>query len=254
MTLSLLSYFISAYPFGRIVNNFKSFTFIFVVFLLTILNVNAQDVKPDSSKILQNYNSEVTQTDTVKKKPRVNYFGVRLGATLPYFNHAKGNPSGALSDNIFWNWHAGLSMDFFTRRYYNARIDVEYINKGAKETFTGDGLVIHTQNKLQYGQVTVMPIVIKPGFTKVNPYLGFGGYYAYQIGKKSYYTIDGGERQNDEVTNKLLTAKNDYGLCVSLGMYLKRKPLLEVRYAWGLADIMPAYGIKNRSLSLSISF
>ena len=253
MTLSLPSFRVTFALPARKVRQIRWRFLAFLLITLSFSGLSAQEIQSDTSRIVSD-SVGISTRDTLPKKDRVNYFGVRLGGTLPYFNHQKGNPEGALSGNIFPNWHAGLSLDMFTRKYYHARIDLEYINKGAKETFQGRDFSIHAENKLQYAQLSVLPIVVKPGFKKVNPYLGFGGYYAYQIGKKSYYTIDSGERQTDDVTNDLLSEKQDYGLCVSLGMYLKKKPLVEVKYAWGLVDVMPGYGVKNRSLSLSICF
>ena len=188
-----------------------------------------------------------------QKKRSPNYFGVKIGGLVSSFSHENKLLISSPGKNSLPAWQAGVSMDFFTNKNYNARVELSYLNKGAKEKFENDRITIHSTNRLQYLQLSLLPLVIKPGYKKINPYLAFGGYYARRIGIKSESKTGQGAWEKDEVTAANLNVKNDYGYSVSAGVYVWKRPVFELRYEAGLPSVSSTSRIKNRSIILSFS-
>jgi len=188
-----------------------------------------------------------------QKKRSPNYFGVKIGGLVSSFSHENKLLIPSPGKNSLPAWQAGVSMDFFTNKNYNARVELSYLNKGAKEKFENDRITIHSTNRLQYLQLSLLPLVIKPGYKKINPYLAFGGYYARRIGIKSESKTGQGAWEKDVVTAANLNVKNDYGYSVSAGVYIWKRPVFELRYEAGLPSVSSTSRIKNRSIILSFS-
>ncbi|CAG4991010.1 hypothetical protein DYBT9275_00658 [Dyadobacter sp. CECT 9275] len=209
--------------------------------LLGALHLNAQNRVEDSI--------------TVKpKKASVNYFGFRFGGLSSDFSGNGGVGIPAPGGKSLLGWHAGGAMDLYTRKYYNARVELSYISKGGKDTFGNERIEMESMNRSQYVQLSVLPLIVKPGFKKINPYLGLGGYYARRVAMKSRTrTSLEPAWENDPVTARNLNVKNDFGYSLSLGIYVWKRPLLEMRYEAGIPSVSSTSRIKNRSLVLSFS-
>lgn len=210
------------------------------LFLITQFAVSAQNSPQDSISVF-------------RKKGSANYFGIRFGGLASSFSHKDNLLIPTPGKKSLPAWHAGVAMDLFTKTHYNARVELSYLDKGAKETFTNDQISIQSTNRLQYLQVSALPLIIKTGCRKINPYIAFGGYYARRIGIKSKSKTGQGSWNNDPVTAKNLNAKNDYGYSVSVGVYIWKRPLFELRYEAGLPSVSPSSTIKNRSVILAFS-
>ncbi|MCF0055950.1 outer membrane beta-barrel protein [Dyadobacter sp. CY356] len=214
--------------------------FITCFFLVWPLAIIAQNSPPDTNSVS-------------KKKHSANYSGIKFGALASSFSHKNELLVPAPVKKSLPAWHAGVSMDLFTKTHYNARVELSYMNKGAKETFSNDQISIRNTNRLHYLQVSALPLIIKPGFRKINPYIAFGGYYARRIGIKSRTKTGQGSWENDPVTAENLNVKNDYGYSISAGVYIWKRPVFELRYEAGIPSVSSSSGIKNRSVILSFS-
>lgn len=189
----------------------------------------------------------------IGKKPQKDYIGIRFGGIASTFAEKNNLSIPSLGSSSLKSWHAGISCDMFTQKYYNARLELSYLTKGAKETFGNERVAIQSINKLHYLQLSAIPVVIKPGFRKINPYLALGGYYAQRLGINSRMSVDNGPWEADDFTAANLNRKNDYGYSVSVGVYVWRRPLLELRYEAGIPSVSSTSNIKNRSIALSFS-
>jgi len=210
-----------------------------VLFICPLIGF-AQEEYPDSLAIAQ-------------KKHAANYFGVKIGGLASSFSHENKLLVPSPGKNSFPAWQAGVSMDFFTNQNYNARVELSYLSKGAKEKFENDRITIQSTNRLRYLQLSVLPLVIKPGYKKINPYLALGGYYARRIEIKSDSKTGQGAWEKDEITAANLNVKDDYGYSVSVGVYVWKRPVFELRYEAGLPSVSSTSRIKNRSIILSFS-
>lgn len=209
----------------------------FLIHFVTL--VQAQEIEADSI---------VQPTRGVK----TNYFGVKIGGLASSFAHNSGIALPSPGKQKMIGWQAGLALDMFTQKNYNARVELAYNTKGAKETFSNDLIAIQTQNKLQYVQLSVLPFIVKHSLGKVTPYLGLGGYYARRVGIKSRWK-PGTEWEVDIQSANNLNVKNDFGYSVSLGIYVWKKPFAEIRYEGGLNSVSSTSSIKNRSIVLSLA-
>ncbi|WP_254412199.1 outer membrane beta-barrel protein [Dyadobacter diqingensis] len=198
------------------------------------------------------------QTDSIDARSSVlvkgtkNYLGFKVGGVASTFTHNRSLAIPSLNGGALLAWQAGISADLFTRKHYNARAELVYLSKGAKETFSNDRIDIHSKNKLNYIQLSVLPLIVKAGFEKVNPYLGIGGYYARRVGIRSSWKY-GDEWQNDALSADVLNARNDFGYSVALGIYVWKKPFAEIRYEGGLKSVSASRNVKNSSIILSFS-
>jgi len=195
------------------------------------------------------------QDSTFQKAPRVktNYFGIKLGGLASSFAHNSSLALPSPANLKMIGWQAGFAMDMFTQKNYNARVELSYNTKGARETFSSDPIAIQTQNKLQYVHLSVLPLIVKHSLGKVTPYLGLGGYYARRVGIKSRWK-PGTTWEDDVQTAQNLNVKNDFGYSVSLGIYVRKKPFVEIRYEGGLNSVSSTTRIRNRSVALSFAF
>jgi hypothetical protein len=209
-----------------------------LLLFFSTLAVHAQELLPDGVP--------------THRKPAKNYFGVKLGGLASNFDHAGQSTVPVPGKSTHMSWHAGLSTDLLTRKHYNSRIELSYVTKGANEKFANDKMQIESKNRLRYIQLSVLPVIIKSGLKKVNPYLGLGGYYARRIGITSQWNTGGGW-ENDMYTVRNLDVKNDFGYSVSVGIYAWRRPFAEIRYEGGLTSISSFQKVRNQALVLSLS-
>ena len=210
------------------------------LFLISQFVVNAQNSPQDSISVS-------------RKKSAANYLGIRVGGLASSFSHENDLLLPTPGKKSLPAWHAGVAMDLFTKTHYNARLELSYLNKGAKEIFTNDQISIQSTNRLHYLQISALPLIVKPGYRKINPYIAFGGYYARRVGIKSKSKTGHNSWDNDPVTAKNLNIKNDYGYSVSVGVYIWKRPLFELRYEAGLPSVSASSTIKNRSVILAFS-
>lgn len=189
----------------------------------------------------------------IGKKPLKNYAGIRFGGMASTFAEKSSFSIPSIGNRSAISWHAGVSSDMFTSKNYNARVELSYVNKGAREIFSNERVAIQSNNKLRYLQLSVLPLVIKPGFQKINPYLAIGGYYAHRLSIHSEASVNDGPWETDKTTAANLDVKNDYGYSVSLGMYIWQRPIFELRYEAGIPSVSSTSTIKNRSIILSFS-
>ena len=187
------------------------------------------------------------------KKPLKNYVGIRFGGIAGTFAEKNNLSIPSLGNKSMISWHAGVSCDMFTSKKYSARLELSYVNKGAEETFGNERVAIQSNNKLTYLQLSALPLIIKPGFRKINPYLAIGGYYAHRLSIHSEASVNNGPWETDRTTAANFDIKNDYGYSVSLGMYIWQRPLFELRYEAGIPSVSSTSTIKNRSIILSFS-
>lgn len=209
--------------------------------------------KPNEIVIkIQHENTPVNSPANYGGKPKAeykNYVGFRFGGSMTSFYREK----AAMPDKKLYNWEVGMGISLANSKYYNARLELVYANKGALEKFEDDnGLEITTRNKLTYFQGNLLPLILKTGAKKLNPVLGVGGYYAYLFKHNAQYKEKDKSYQDDELTNELAHTKFDYGLCAMLGFYNGHKPLLEFRYEYGLSEVIKDMKNKNHGLSVSL--
>ena len=182
-----------------------------------------------------------------------NFVGIRLGVLSSTY-HSPGMPALAFPAPPNWKWQAGLLFDLFIHRHYNARLELAYVNKGADITFKDDQAQLRSVSRLRYLQANLTPLILKPGFPKLNPYLGVGGYFSSLLGSNWQYGPPGGTLQPDRLTADMLRNNVDYGLALSVGLYIRHFPALELRAEWGLTDLMPPHGLKNKTTALLVTF
>ncbi|MBE9463595.1 outer membrane beta-barrel protein [Dyadobacter subterraneus] len=198
-------------------------------------------------------NSQPGSVLTKQKKHTINYIGLKFGALASSFSRNSSIMMPSPGKKSLSAWHAGLAMDLFSKVNYNARVELSYLSKGARETFNNDRISIQSKNRLHYLQLSALPLVLKGGSKKINPYLAFGGYYARRIGINSQSKTPQQNWENDPITTKNLNVRGDYGYSVSAGIYIRKRPVFEIRYEAGLRSVSSSSDIKNRSLILSFS-
>ncbi|CAG5072971.1 hypothetical protein DYBT9623_04504 [Dyadobacter sp. CECT 9623] len=190
--------------------------------------------------------------DNSNKEPRreyKNYVGIRVGGAITSFYSEK----VSFPKKPFYNWEAGLGFSLYNSKHYNARLELVYANKGARETFSDQLNTLTSRTKMTYGQANLLPLILKAGARKLNPAIGVGGYYAYRIKHISEFKEADSEYEPDDLTQDLIDeSRFDYGVCVMLAFYSGHKPLLEFRYEHGLADVMKGLKVKNNGLSVSL--
>jgi Outer membrane protein beta-barrel domain len=151
-------------------------------------------------------------------------------------------------------WQAGIAADVVNTKKYSLKYELKYINKGANETFADNlSTTIDSKAHLSYAQLNFFPIIYKPlGNPNFNPYIALGGYYAYLVKAKYQLSVNNLPFTTDEVALKN-TIKQDYGLDLSIGLYLKSISL-EYRLEAGLPYVLDQQqtfsSIKNKSHSI----
>jgi len=198
----------------------------------------------------QNFDSDSSSNKSAKFLKQ--HLALKVGGAVSAFAHDGGISAPVAGGKSLLSWHAGLAMDLFHKKHFNSRVELSYITKGAKETFGNERIEIESVNKLQYIQMSVLPLILKTNLGKVSPYIGLGGYYAQRVGINSKWK-PGAEWENDQITAANLDKKNDLGYSVSVGVYLRKKSFAELRYEGGLTSVSSTSNIKNRTITLSIA-
>lgn len=204
--------------------------------------------KPNELIIKIQHEPVAENTKKGKDEEHKGYVGIRVGGSMTSFYTDK----VAWPKQPFLNWEAGLGFSLASSKHYNARMELMYAHKGFRETTTDQVPEITRRTKMTYGQVNLLPLILKGGAKKLNPAIGFGGYYAYRINHVSEIKEGEEDYVPDDVTQGLIDNKFDYGACVMLAFYSGDRPLLEFRYEHGLAEVMKGLKVKNNGLSLSL--
>jgi hypothetical protein len=207
-----------------------------IILLFTSACVHAHHALNDSSSV---------------KSKRV-WIGARAGLLSSGFAHNGGLSVPAVGRKTALNWHAGITADFTIRENYGARVELNYLSKGAKEQFANDKILIESRNNLSYLQLHALPVILKTQIGKTVPYLALGGYYARRVKIVSKWK-PGTSWENDQETPKILNQKSDYGYSVSLGLRTKSWPHVEIRYEAGLRSVSSVGAVKNRSFIIAVS-
>lgn len=198
--------------------------------------------------------ANVQAQDSPKIKKNEPIAGILFGGNMVQFYRANSEVFKFPQQNPLWQWQVGISVDAIHTRWYALRWELVYNNKGAREVFKDDfGTSINSKAHLSYAQINFIPLIIKPlGHKTFNPYLAVGGYYSYLIKSKYEVQINGLGAVPDDiaVTN---TLKQDYGINVSLGLYIK-KISLEYRVEAGIPQILDQQktlsSIRNKTHSI----
>ena len=184
---------------------------------------------------------------TARQRPKI-YVGLFGGGVMSSFYRSEllNFPQKPL-----FNWEMGLTASLVSRRYYQMRLEGVYVTKGARETFSDNTLRITSENRLRYVQANFFPLILKTGSEGFNFAVGAGGYYACLLNLTSQYAIGDETFNDDEVTKQLFKNTPDYGFCALAGLYNRQKPLVELRYAYGIVPLMEKNNIKNHGFHLS---
>ena len=213
--------------------------------------VFAQSTPPDT---LMTYGDSM-QT-TAPASPKKFWVNLRGGVVLPdFYRRSADAVRSPVFNKPLLGWQAGLSIEMAHSRWYGARIELSYVRKGANEVFAENNLRLESSTKLDYAQVVLLPLILKPGLRKIQPYLGVGGYVGYLLNASHSVAPNGLQAREDAAFGSYLN-KLDYGWVASVGCYLWRHPL-ELRYEAGLTDLfkpeqVPA-SVRNQAVSLHFS-
>jgi len=187
------------------------------------------------------------------KKSKKTWVNLRGGVVLPdFYKRSEDAVRSPVLDNPLVGFQGGLSIEMAHSRWYGARVELSYVRKGAREVFVEPGNTLESTTKLDYIQAVVMPVIIKPGLRKVQPFIGFGGYAGYLVHVDQSLLVNGRARASTinfgDNFNKL-----DYGWALSVGCYLGRHPI-ELRYEAGLAELFQERKIPSSARNQSVSF
>ncbi len=147
--------------------------------------------------------------------------------------------------------HMGIIADIINVRWFASQAELAFVMKGSKENFINDGETINTKSNLNYVQLELIPLQIKPlGFLRFNPYVSGGFYWAKLVTNKFEYTISRSlygtqfvdEPQRLNVINLLNT---DKGYILNAGLKTKRFGI-EYRHEFGQTEIIKGTNIKNQ--------
>lgn len=196
--------------------------------------------------------------DSLKTKKSTANAGIFFGANMVQFYRTNSEALKLPFKQPVWQWQVGLGVDIIDTKKYGLRYELLYNNKGASESFS-DGLStkIASQASLSYVQCNLFPVIYKPlGNRKFNPYIALGGYYAYLVSSKYTTQVNTTPSFTDSMASTI-TLKQDYGVDVAIGVYLK-KISLEYRIEAGLLTILNQQKtlstIKNKTHSIILSF
>lgn len=193
--------------------------------------------------------------DSVKSKIGSGFVTVHLGGLMSEFTRDKGLLLAPFDRNGLQFLRGGFTFGLIDRRFYQMRMELGYVGKGAKEVFSIGENIVNSKINMHYGQLTWLPVILKSGFGKAGVHLAAGGYGAYLIHKDvdlEYGDISNGSSGPSEIIFK----KYDYGISIGAGAHFKQH-LLEVRLERGLKPLytyIDNRSIFNRSLSLILHF
>ena len=178
---------------------------------------------------------------------------VRAGVVLSDF--ARGSLHKAAPLRGLLGFQAGASMELTHSRHFGSRLELSYVQKGAHEKVDGlpggDSTSFTTTARLGYAHFALMPLILKAGLPKINPFLTLGGYGSYLL-HASYKP--GSALATGRFSDSL--NKLDYGWVVGLGAYVMNRPI-EFRYEGGLSNVnkdKAAVPARNQAVSFHLSF
>ncbi|MBU1821885.1 MAG: PorT family protein [Bacteroidetes bacterium] len=186
--------------------------------------------------------------ERARSKP-VRYLGLLAGGVATNFYRTQFFP---FPGKAHLDWEAGLVGSPVATRFYQARLELLYINKGAVETFQSPRLTIQSESRLAYLQANVLPLILKTGSDRLNFALGAGGYFSYLIQASSRSDLDTGDMEDDLLARQQFDVPTDYGLMALTGLYVRHKPLLEVRYTHGLGQLMSNAPIRVQGVHVTL--
>lgn len=183
----------------------------------------------------QNIKEEVTISNTSKKSYKKRE-AIHFIASLVSPHFIRQNDKVQLYEPDFRHFRSGLQFSILDYRYYSLWLNAVYAGKGANETFvssTGE-ISVEAKTLIHYAQFELIPVVIKSGISKINPYIFVGGYYGWRVGEEKDFSLNGKVLGYSERTEFL--SKNDYGYILGGGIILFKIPI-ELRYSVGLQPI-----------------
>jgi hypothetical protein len=198
--------------------------------------------------------TSATQETTPLRKERVRsrpgkYLGLLAGGTASNFYRTQFFP---FPNKSHLDWEAGLVGSPLATRFYQARLEMLYANKGAVETFQSSNLTVQSESRLTYLQANVLPLILKTGSNRLNFALGAGGYFSYLLRASSRSDLSMGDMEEDPLARQQFDVSTDYGLMALTGLYVRHKPLVEVRYTHGLGQLMSNSPIRVQGIHVSL--
>lgn len=198
---------------------------------------------------------ENSSTDSIKVergKVAKSYIGIRLATSWSAFNTTRNTL--LLPTNAPMGLQTGLSWDVLTKGKFGSRLEVGYALKGAREAFIDRSLNFETVTRLHYAQLTALPFIYKPiSIQNKTPYIAVGAYAARMLGVSVTSDVPSLTRFTDFAESVYREQPNDFGLVVATGLYVKKRPLFEVRLDYGLRSLEADANRTNKSISVAIS-
>ncbi len=195
-----------------------------------------------------------TSNDSLNSKTENGFVTIHVGGLMSEFTRDKDLLFNPFDRNGLRSLRGGLTFGLIDRRFYQMRLEVGYVGKGAKEFFSKSSSGINSTINMHYAQLTWLPLVLKSGFGKAGFHLAAGGYGAYLLHKKADF------KNADNIAFDGLFdppfKKHDYGVSIGAGAYFKQH-LIEVRLEQGLVPLymyIDDRSIFNRNLSLILHF
>ena len=196
--------------------------------------------------------AEVKSDNKEKGKVSKPYIGFRFAASWSAFNTTRNTL--LLPTNAPLGLQAGLAWDVLSKKKVGSRLELGYALRGAREAFVDRSLNFETVTRLQYAQLTALPFIYKPVSIKnKTPYLAFGGYAARMLGVSVNSDVPSLTRFTDFAESVYRDQPNDFGLVVATGLYVKKRPLFEVRLDYGLRSLETDANRTKKSISVAIS-
>lgn len=187
-----------------------------------------------------------------QKKASRSYVGIRFATSWSAFNTTRNTL--LLPTNAPMGLQTGLSWDIPTTKKFGSRLEVGYALRGAREAFIDRSLNFETVTRLHYAQITALPFIYKPVSIKnKKPYIAVGGYAARMLGVSVNSDVPSLTRFTDFAESVYREQPNDFGLVVATGIYVKKKPLFELRLDYGLYSLETDANRTNKSISVAIS-
>lgn len=218
-------------------------------YILTLVLIASQYVSYSQSTT---DSSNIDSNQKKDKKERKSYVGLRFATSWSAFNTTRNTL--LLPTNAPIGVQTGLSWDVISKRNFGSRLEVGYALKGAREAFVDRSLNFETVTRLHYAQITALPFIYKPVSIKnKTPYVALGGYAARMLGVSVRSDVPSLTRFTDFAESVYKEQPNDFGLVLATGLYVKKRPLFEVRLDYGLLSLESNANRTNKSISIAIS-
>lgn len=187
-----------------------------------------------------------------QKKASRSYVGIRFATSWSAFNTTRNTL--LLPTNAPLGLQVGLAWDVLSKKKVGSRLEVGYSLRGAREAFVDRSLNFETVTRLHYAQITALPFIYKPVSIKnKTPYIAVGGYAARMLGVSVNSDVPSLTRFTDFAESVYRAQPNDFGLVLATGIYVKKKPLFELRLDYGLYSLETDANRTNKSMSIAVS-